>query len=86
MKVSVTTPEEYMGDVMGDLNARRGRLRGRKYEAARRRSWPTSRCRPCSVTPRPAEQNTGQGSYSMEPSHYVELPKSLQDAITGGSH
>jgi elongation factor G len=87
MKVSVTTPEEYMGDVMGDLNARRGQITGsdmRSGAALIMANVPLSAMFGYATDLRSKTQ--GRASYSMEPSHYVELPKSLQDAITGGSH
>jgi elongation factor G len=85
MKVSVTTPEEYMGDVMGDLNARRGQITGtdiRNGAAEIFANVPLAAMFGYSTDLRSKTQ--GRANYSMEPSHYVELPKSLQDAIAGG--
>jgi len=85
MKVVVTVPEEYMGDVMGDLNSRRGQITGMetKSGAAQINSVvPLSTMFGYATVLRSYTQ--GRGIYSMEPSHYVELPKALQEEITGG--
>ena len=77
MKVAVIVPDEYMGDVIGDLNSRRGQIQG--MEASRRtsRSTPGSAVRDVRLRHRPALQNSGRGQYSMEPSHYIEVPKTI---------
>ena len=49
MKVAVIIPEEYMGDVIGDLNSRRGMILGMRHVPVQRRSMRTSRCLPCSA-------------------------------------
>ena len=85
MKVVVTIPEEYMGDVMGDLNSRRGQITGMetKSGASQINSLvPLSTMFGYATSLRSYTQ--GRGTYAMEPSHYVELPKSLQEEITGG--
>jgi len=85
MKVVVTVPEEHMGDVMGDLNSRRGQITGMdmKNGAAHINSQvPLSTMFGYATTLRSYTQ--GRGTFTMEPSHYVELPKSLQEEITGG--
>ena len=82
MKVVVTVPEEYMGDVIGDLNSRRGQISGmesRSGSAQITASVPLSTMFGYATDLRSKTQ--GRGTYAMEPSHYVELPKSLQDAI-----
>ncbi|MCL2408558.1 MAG: elongation factor G [Oscillospiraceae bacterium] len=84
MKVAVTVPEEYMGDVMGDLNARRGQITGMetKLGAAQINALvPLSTMFGYATVLRSNTQ--GRGNYAMEPSHYVELPKSLQEEIMG---
>lgn len=84
MKVVVTAPEEYMGDVMGDLNARRGQIQGmnnRNGSAQIEAVVPLSSMFGYATDLRSKTQ--GRASYSMEASHYVELPKSLQDEIIG---
>lgn len=82
MKVVVTVPDEYMGDVIGDLNARRGQISGmesRNGSAQITASVPLSTMFGYATDLRSRTQ--GRGNYAMEPSHYVELPKSLQEAI-----
>ncbi|WP_281884016.1 elongation factor G [Paenibacillus sp. YYML68] len=82
MKVEVTVPEEYMGDVMGDLNSRRGRIEGMdaKFGAQIiRAKVPLSEMFGYSTTLRSRTQ--GRGVYSMEISHYEEVPKSIADEI-----
>ena len=82
MKVVVTVPDDYMGDVMGDLNARRGQITGsdiRNGTAVIESRVPLSTMFGYATDLRSKTQ--GRATYSMEPSHYVELPKSLQDAL-----
>src|SRR5690606_14725794 len=82
MKVEVTVPEEYMGDVMGDLNSRRGRIEGMEARAGAqviRAKVPLSEMFGYSTTLRSKTQ--GRGVYSMEISHYEEVPKSIAEEI-----
>ncbi len=82
MKVVVTVPDDYMGDVMGDLNARRGQITGsdiRNGTAVIESRVPLSTMFGYATDLRSKTQ--GRATYSMEPSHYVELPKSLQEAL-----
>ncbi|WP_426449945.1 elongation factor G [Paenibacillus sp. S-38] len=82
MKVEVTVPEEYMGDVMGDLNSRRGRIEGMDARFGAqiiRAKVPLSEMFGYSTTLRSRTQ--GRGVYSMEISHYEEVPKSIADEI-----
>ncbi len=84
MKVVVTAPDDYMGDVMGDLNARRGMITGtdvRPGAAEITANVPLSSMFGYATDLRSKTQ--GRANYSMEPSHYVELPKNLQDQIIG---
>ena len=84
MKVTVTAPEEYMGDVMGDINARRGQISGtdiRNGAAIITANVPLSTMFGYATDLRSKTQ--GRANYSMEPSHFVELPKSLQEKIIG---
>ena len=84
MKVAVTVPEEYMGDVMGDLNSRRGQITGMetKLGAAQVDALvPLSTMFGYATSLRSNTQ--GRGNYAMEPSHYVELPKSIQEEVMG---
>ncbi|MDD4510846.1 MAG: elongation factor G, partial [Oscillospiraceae bacterium] len=89
MKVSVTVPEEYMGDVIGDLNARRGQIQGMEARSGAQQidaMVPLSEMFGYATDMRSRTQ--GRGQYAMEPSHYVELPKSIQEKIIdnrGGS-
>ncbi len=82
MKVVVTAPDDYMGDVMGDINARRGQIIGtdiRNGTAIIESNVPLSTMFGYATDLRSKTQ--GRATYSMEPSHFVELPKSLQDAL-----
>ena len=82
MKVVVTVPEEYMGDVMGDINARRGQISGMETKSGAtvvNAFVPLSTMFGYSTDLRSKTQ--GRGNYAMEPSHYVELPKSLQQEL-----
>jgi len=84
MKVVVTAPDEYMGDVMGDINSRRGQISGsdiRNGAAIVEANVPLSTMFGYATDLRSKTQ--GRATYSMEPSHYVELPKSLQDVLVG---
>jgi len=82
MKVEVTVPEEYMGDVMGDLNSRRGRIEGMDTRGGAqviRAKVPLAEMFGYSTTLRSRTQ--GRGVYSMEISHYEEVPKSIAEEI-----
>ncbi len=82
MKVVVVVPEEYMGDVIGDLNSRRGQVEGmdpRNGVQEIRASVPLSEMFGYSNDLRSRTQ--GRGQYSMEPSHYIEVPKSISEQI-----
>ena len=84
MKVVVTARDEYMGDVMGDVNARRGQIVGsdiRNGAAVIEANVPLSTMFGYATDLRSKTQ--GRATYSMEPSHYVELPKSLQETLVG---
>ena len=84
MKVSVTAPEEYMGTVVGDINARRGQVVGtdiRNGAVIVTANVPLSTMFGYATDLRSKTQ--GRANYSMEPSHFVELPKSLQEKIIG---
>lgn len=86
MKVEVTTPEENMGDVMGDINSRRGRILGmteRKGTQAIAAEVPLGEMFGYSTTLR--SMTKGRASYSMEFSVYREVPKSVQEALTSTS-
>ena len=82
MKVEVTVPEEYMGDVIGDLNSRRGRIEGME---ARNGAQIISAFVPLSEMFGYAtdlrSKTQGRGNYSMEVDHYEEVPKNIAEAI-----
>ncbi|MBU5674132.1 elongation factor G [Paenibacillus brevis] len=82
MKVEVTVPEEYMGDVMGMLNSRRGRIEGMDSRGGAqiiRAKVPLSEMFGYSTTLRSGTQ--GRGVFSMELSHYEEVPRTIAEEI-----
>ena len=82
MKVEITVPEEYMGDVIGDVNSRRGRMDGMDGNDGMQEIHahiPLSEMFGYATDLRSKTQ--GRGTYSMEPSHYEEVPKSVLEAI-----
>ena len=84
MKVEVTVPEEYMGDVIGDINSRRGRMEG--MEAVNgaqviRAFVPLAEMFGYATALRSRSQ--GRGNYSMVFDHYEEVPKSIQEEVAG---
>ena len=82
MKVEITVPEEYMGDVIGDVNARRGRMEGMDGNDGMQDIHafvPLSEMFGYATDLRSKTQ--GRGTYTMEPSHYEEVPKSVLDNI-----
>ena len=83
MRVEITVPEEYMGDVIGDINARRGRMEGMEAVSGNqvvRGFIPLSEMFGYATDLRSKTQ--GRGTYSMEPSHYDEVPKSILEEIS----
>jgi elongation factor G len=82
MQVDVMVPEDYMGDVIGDLNSRRGQIQGMEPRGgveAISAAVPLSEMFGYATTLRSRSQ--GRGQYTMQPSHYTEVPKSIQDKI-----
>ena len=82
MAVEVETPEDYMGDVMGDLSSRRGMIQGMEDTASGkiiRAEVPLAEMFGYSTTVRSLSQ--GRASYSMEFKHYTEAPRNVADAI-----
>ena len=82
MKVEVTVPEEYMGDVIGDINSRRGRMEGMTSQSGTQiidSFVPLSEMSGYATDLRSKTQ--GRGVYSMEPSHYEEVPRSVLEGI-----
>jgi elongation factor G len=82
MQVEVTTPEEYMGDVIGDLNSRRGRIEGMEARSGVqlvKAKVPLAEMFGYATDLRSRTQ--GRGTYAMEFSHYEEVPKGLAAEI-----
>lgn len=82
MKVEITTPEEYMGDIMGDFNSRRGRIDGMENRPGAqiiRGFVPLSEMFGYATAIRSASQ--GRAAYSMHFSHYEEVPKNIAETI-----
>ena len=82
MKVCVIVPDEYMGDVIGDLNIRRGQIQGYEMRSGAQQIdafVPLAEMFGYATDLRSRTQ--GRGQYTMEPSHYIELPKSLQEKL-----
>ena len=82
MKIEVIVPEDYMGDVIGDLNSRRGKIMN--MESKNKLQYihgqvPLAEMFGYSTTLRSLTQ--GSGNYNMEPSHYEEVPKQISDKI-----
>ena len=84
MKVDVTVPDEYLGDVIGDLNSRRGRIEGIDPQVGTQEIHalvPLSEMFGYATSLRSRTQ--GRGVYTMQPEHYEPVPKSIQEKITG---
>ena len=84
MKVDVTVPEDYMGDVIGDLNSRRGRIEGMDHNGTTEEIHamvPLSEMFGYSTALRSRTQ--GRGVYTMQPEHYEPVPKSIQEKVCG---
>ena len=82
MKVSVIVPDEYMGDVIGDLNSRRGQIQGFEARSGAQQIdafVPLAEMFGYATDLRSRTQ--GRGQYTMEPSHCIEIPKSIQEKI-----
>lgn len=82
MKVTVIVPEEYMGDIIGDVNSRRGTIQGMEAISGAQRinaMVPLSEMFGYATDMRSRTQ--GRGQYTMEPSHYAEVPKSVSEKI-----
>ena len=85
MKVAVIVPDEYMGDVIGDVNARRGQIQGTEARSGSQQIdalVPLSNMFGYATDLRSKTQ--GRGQYSMEPSHYTDVPKSVAETIMAG--
>ncbi|MFY9379318.1 MAG: EF-Tu/IF-2/RF-3 family GTPase, partial [Acutalibacteraceae bacterium] len=82
MKIAVIVPEEYMGDVIGDINSRRGLVQGMETRTGATQVnafIPLSNMFGYATDLRSKTQ--GRGQYAMEPSHYAEVPKSISEEI-----
>ena len=82
MKVEVTTPEQFMGDIIGDLSAKRAEIQGSESRGNARvivALVPLAELSGYATIIRSMSQ--GRASYYMEPSHYQEVPKNIQEAI-----
>ncbi len=87
MKVSVIVPDEYMGDVIGDLNSRRGQIQGMEARSGAQQIdafVPLAEMFGYATDLRSRTQ--GRGQYTMEPSHYIEIPKNIQEKIVDQRH
>ena len=84
MKVDVVTPEDYMGDVMGDLNSRRGKIEGMEAQNGSQvitANVPLAEMFGYATALRSRTQ--GRGTFSMQISHFEEVPKNIQEDIVG---
>ena len=82
MKVVVTAPDDYMGDVIGDLNSRRGQIQGFEARSGAQQIdafVPLAEMFGYATDLRSCTQ--GRGQYTMEPAHYIEIPKNIQEKI-----
>ena len=82
MKVCVIVPDEYMGDVIGDLNSRRGQIQGFEARSGAQQIdafVPLAQMFGYATDLRSCTQ--GRGQYTMEPAHYIEIPKNIQEKI-----
>ena len=82
MKVTVTTPDDYMGDVIGDINSRRGQIQSMEpVSGAQQITCFVPLGEMFGYATELRSRTQGRGVYSMEPSHFAEVPKSIQDKI-----
>ena len=82
MKTAVIVPDEYMGDVIGDINSRRGMIQGTESRTGAiqiNANIPLSNMFGYATALRSRTQ--GRGQYAMEPSHYAEVPKSIAEKV-----
>ncbi len=82
MKVVVVTPDDYMGDVIGDLNSRRGEIQSMEpVSGAQQITCMVPLAEMFGYATELRSRTQGRGQYSMEPSHFKEVPKSIQESI-----
>jgi elongation factor G len=82
MEVRITVPEEYMGDIMGDLNTRRGRVQGMEQSRGKgivTAQVPMAEMQRYAIDLRSITQ--GRGIYTMKLSHYEPAPHNVSDAV-----
>ena len=82
MRVNVITPTEYMGDIIGDLNSRRGQIQGMEEVSGAEQIFafvPLSEM--FGYSPELRSRSQGRAQYTMEPSHFAEVPKSIQETL-----
>ena len=85
MKVVVVTPDDYLGDVIGDLNSRRGAIQSMEnMTGASQVTAMVPLAEMFGYATELRSRTQGRGMYSMEPSHFAEVPKSIQEAIVSG--
>ena len=85
MRVEVTTPDNYLGDVIGDLNSRRGKVREivpRQHLQLVRAQVPLAEMFGYATAVRTI--TSGRASYSMEPDHFEQVPKAIQEKLLAG--
>ena len=83
MKIAVTVPDDYLGTVIGDINARRGMIRDQEVRNGATQvnaDVPLSSMFGYATDLRSKTQ--GRGQYVMEPSHYAQVPKNIAEAIS----
>ena len=82
MKVTIITPDEYLGDVIGDVNSRRGQIQTMEnIPGATQITAMIPLAEMFGYATELRSRTQGRGQYSMEPSHFAEVPKSIQEAI-----
>ncbi|MGN1095201.1 MAG: elongation factor G [Eubacteriales bacterium] len=85
MKVVVTTPDDYMGDVMGDINSRRGQIQSMEPVAgAQQITAMVPLANMFGYATELRSRTQGRGNYTMEPSHFDQVPKNIADDIIAG--
>ena len=85
MKVVVVTPDDYMGDVIGDISSRRGSIQSMEpVSGAQQITAFVPLAEMFGYATELRSRTQGRGQYSMEPSHFAEVPKSIQEKIISG--
>ncbi len=86
MKVVVVVPDDYMGDVIGDINSRRGQIQGMEQvgQGVQEINAFVPLASMFGYATDLRSKTQGRGQYTMEPSHYTEVPKSIQEEIVAG--